>query len=102
MDEMIFATLALGLIAVLYISIRTAIVVRRIGFLRFVRTLGVFIFSVAAAGIKLVAGGTGKGSSSRSELLDLTGTGGRYNARTGNYDNGQDPYGIYLDDDRRL
>lgn len=102
MDEMIFATLALGLIAVLYISIRTAIVVRRIGFLRFVRTLGVFIFSVAAAGMKLVSGGAGKRSASRSEPLGLSGTGGRYNARTGNYDNGQDPCGIYPDDDRQL
>lgn len=70
---------------------------------RFIKALGTLIGAVAAAAWKLVGGGNAtRSSSSRMEPLDLSGTGGRYNARTGNYDNGQDPYGIYPDDDRRL
>ena len=97
MELVIYLILTLGLIALLY-----GWMDRRGSFMRFAKAFGVLIASVAAAVMKLVSGGAGKRAASRSDPLDLTGTGGRYNARTGNYDNGQDPYGIYPDDDRRL
>ena len=78
-------------------------IIRRSGRVRFFKVLSVFIGAVATASRKLIAGGKGVPSASpRTQPLDLSGTGGHYNARTGNYDNGQDPYGIYPDDDRRL
>lgn len=75
----------------------------RVGFKRFVSALWALVVAVAAAGRKLIGGGrAGRSASSRTEPLGLSGTGDRYNARTGNYDNGQDPFGSYSDDDRRL
>jgi hypothetical protein len=97
MELVVYLILILGLIAVLY-----GWTVRRAGFMRFAKAVGALIANITAAVVKLVSGGAGKHSASRSGPLDLTGTGGRYNAHTGNYDNGQDPYGIYPDDDRRL
>lgn len=97
MELVIYLMLILGLIAVLY-----GWTVRRAGFMRFAKAMGALIANIAGAVMKLVFGSAGTRSPSRSEPLDLSGTGGRYNARTGNYDNGQDPYGIYPDDDRRL
>lgn len=102
MEQVVYLILALGLVLLLYALAKAGWTVRRTGFARFAKALGILIANIAAAGMRLVVGGTGKGSSSRSEPLDLSGTGGRYNARTGNYDNGQDPYGIYPDDDHRL
>ncbi len=101
MGEVAYTVLALGLVGVLYFLMKAAVTVRRIGFPRFIKALRILIASVAAAVIQLVSGGAGKRALSRLEPLDLSGTGGQYNARTGNYDNGQDPYGIYPDDDRR-
>lgn len=101
MEQTAYLMLALGLV-LLYVVARVGWTVRRTSFVRFAKALGTLIASVTAAVLKLVSGGAGKRSASRSEPLDLSGTGGRYNARTGNYDNGQDPYGIYPDDDRRL
>ena len=70
---------------------------------RFFRALGLLIAGIASAFWKLITGTrVSRSPRSRTEVLDLSGTGGRYNARTGNYDNGQDPYGTYPDDDRRL
>lgn len=101
MEQVVYLILALGLVLLLFALAKAGWTVRRTGFARFGKAVRILIASIAAAGVKLFAGGAGK-DSSRSEPLDLSGTGGRYNARTGNYDNGQDPYGIYPDDDRRL
>ena len=77
--------------------------IKRFRLLHFFAALGVLIAGVASAFWKLISGtGVDRSSRSRAETLDLSGTGGRYNARTGNYDNGQDPYGIYPDNDHRL
>lgn len=102
MDATIQMILLAVVVIALYVAIRAARAVSRVGVARFTRALGGLFASVAAAVTKLVLGGAGKASPSRSKPLDLSGTGGRYNARTGNVDNGQDPYGIYPDDDRRL
>lgn len=76
--------------------------IERGGFVRISNALGVLIGAVAAACWKLVAGRrVSRSSLLRKKPLDLSGTGGYYNARTGNYDNAQDPYGIYPDNDRR-
>lgn len=102
MEQVGYLILAIGLVVLLYVLAKAGWTVRRTGFARFAKAFVVLIANVAAAVMKLVSGGAGKRSASRSDPLDLSSTGGRYNARTGNYDNGQDPYGIYPDDDRRL
>lgn len=102
MDATVQVILLAVVVIALFVAIKAARAIRHVGVARFTRALGGLFASVAAAVIKMISGGAGKASASRAEPLDLTGTGGRYNARTGNYDNGQDPYGLYPDDDRRL
>ena len=71
--------------------------------MRFVRALIALVGAVAAAIWKLFAAtSTSPSPSTKTEPLNLAGTGGHYNARTGNYDNGQDPFGSYPNDERRL
>jgi len=102
-DSVIYLAIVLGLAASCWLSIKTVGALRRVSFLHFTRTLGSLVTNVAAASWKLLAGGRpDRSSSSRTEPLDFSGTGGRYNARTGNYDNGQDPFGIYPNDDHRF
>lgn len=102
MEQVIYLMLALGLIVLLYVLTKAGGRFRRGSIVRFAKALAVLVANVIAAGIKLVGVGASKRFTSRSEPLDFSGTGGRYNARTGNYDNGQDPYGIYPDDRHRF
>ena len=98
MDSAFLAVLALVSLAALYILMRTLTIVRRIGSRRLGRALA-NLFADASAVKRLFAGGGGNSSVSEKSF-DLSGTGGHYNARTGNYDSGQDPYGVYPDNDR--
>lgn len=101
MEISVYIIIGLVFVAVLYAAVKAKGIIQRVGLMRFFSALSTLIGAVMAAGWKLFAGGRTTRSSG-TEPLDLSGTGGRYNARTGNYDNGQDPYGIYPDDDRRL
>lgn len=71
---------------------------RRAGVLSFVRALWTLVASVLKASWNLFQR-MPKQPSVPSAPMDFSGTGGRYNARTGNYDNGRDPFGMYPDDD---
>lgn len=104
MDKtLIIIMTALALVALFYAAVNVKRAIRREGLVRFFKALSALAGAMATAGWKLIAGGRATpSSSSRTRPLDLSGTGGHYNARAGNYDNGQDPYGIYPDDDRRL
>lgn len=99
MDSTLLAVLALVSLAALYILMRTLIIVRRIGSRRLGRALATLFADAALAVKRLFAAGAGNSSVSETSF-DLSGTGGHYNARTGNYDNGQDPYGVYRHHDR--
>lgn len=100
MDAIAYLILILGLLVLLYAMASAGRKVRQGGFLRFAKALGVLVLSIASAVTRLVTGSAGKRPKASSEPLDLSGTGRHYNARTGNYDNGRDPFGIYPGDDR--
>lgn len=99
MDSTSLAVLALVLLPAVIILMRTVTVVRRIGNHRLANALAILFAGAASAVKRLLARGAGRSAASRKPL-DLSGTGGHYNARTGNYDSGQDPYGVYPDNDR--
>lgn len=84
----------------LNILMKTAGTIRKVGIQRLAKSLLVLLAHATSAVTKLFVGSEARPSAPQSEPLDLSGTGGHYNARTGNYDNGQDPFGMYPDDDR--
>ena len=100
MDAIAYLILILGLLVLLYAMASAGRKVRQGGLLRFTKALGILVVDTVSAVVGLVTGSAGKRSKAPSEPLDLSGTGRHYNARTGNYDNGRDPFGIYPGDDR--
>lgn len=77
----------------LYAVVKTVLTIRRVGIKRFGSALLVFIMSVLSSLRRLFTGSFRKNSS--DDPFDFSGTGTHYNARTGNHDNGQDPFGNY-------
>jgi hypothetical protein len=102
MENAIYLMLFLALAGLIYICVKAVLVARHVGFAHFVKAVGTLVGAVSLAGWRLLSRArAARGSSLNSEPLDFSGTGGRYNARTGNYDNGQDPYGIYPEEQGR-
>lgn len=78
---------------VLYVAAKAALTVRRVGFKRFGRAIHILIRSVSSSILGLFSDSISKRST--DDPFDFSGTGTHYNARTGNHDNGQDPFGNY-------